>query len=184
MNENESLGLIDMTQESQPAIQPDAQPHAADEAPKKVAVVTPPTAEKAARIWAVASEISQEHQRPALLNEVIAKIEAAGLEIGHGTIGAQYTRWCTFYGVTKEMRKALRANLDPKAGERAAKAEARAAEKEAAKVAKDAEKEAAKAAKVAEKDAAEANALRAAAEARAAVNWNKLPDNFNLGTIG
>jgi len=184
MTENENPISFDLSQESpqaSPAVVPAA---SAPDVPKKVAVVTPPTAEKAAQIWEVASAISQANQRPALLNEVIAKIEADGLEIGQGTIGAQYTRWCTFYGVTKEMRKALRVNLDPKAGDRAAKTAAKVVEKEAAKAAKVAEKAAAKVAKDVEKTVAEASALRAAEEARAAVNWNKLPDNFNLGTIG
>ena len=156
----------------------------APEVPKKVAVVTPPTAEKAAKIWAIASEISQAQQRPAMLHELVEKIETDGLDIGKGTIGAQYTRWCTFYGVTKEMRKALRTKLDPKASERAEKAAAKASEKEAAKVAKAAEKEAAKVAKAAEKEAAEADAVASAEKARAEVSWNKLPDDFNLGTIG
>jgi len=182
MNDNtdENLTAIDLNQAmSVPVSAP-----APTESPKTAATVTPPTAEKAAKIWAVASAISQENQRPALLHEVIEKIEADGSDIGQGTIGAQYTRWCTFYGVTKEMRKALRSKLDPKASARSEKAAAKVAEKEAAKAAKVAEKAAAKVAKDAEKEAAEANALRAAEEARAAVSWNKLPDDFNMGTIG
>ena len=184
MTENENTISFGVLEAQLTVAAPEVPEAATPEVHKKVAVVTQPTAEKAAQIWEVASAISQANQRPALLNEVIAKIEADGLEIGHGTIGAQYTRWCTFYGVTKEMRKALRVNLDPKAGERSAKAAAKLAEKEAAKVAKVAEKAVAKDAKIAERAAQDAQALAAAEKAREAVSWNKLPDTVNLGTIG
>ena len=178
---NETLASINL---DQPATEPATAPEASAEDVKKVSVVTPPTAEKAAKIWSVASDISQAHQRPALLHEVIEKLSEEGSDIGQGTIGAQYTRWCTYFGVTKEMRKSLRSKLDPKANERSEKAAAKAAEKDAAKEAKLAEKAAAKEAKVAEKEAAEASALADAEKARQSVSWNKLPDDFNLGTIG
>jgi colicin import membrane protein len=153
-------------------------------AEKKAVVVTPPTAEKAAKIWSVASAISQANGRPALLHEVTEKLIEEGSDVGQGTIGAQYTRWCIYFGVTKEMRKALRAKLDPKAAEKAEKAAQKVAEKAAAKKAKAAEKVAAKETKAADKIAADASALAEAEEARQSVDWNKLPDDFNLGTIG
>lgn len=74
--------------------------------------VTQPTAgSKTRRIWDIATEISQASGRAALRDEVMERGEAEGLS--KGTIATQYGKWCQYYGVSVEQRKAVRAEMRP-----------------------------------------------------------------------
>lgn len=114
------------------AAAPAAEPKA--ERPKLVeqnGVTQPSEGTKTRRVWDIANELSGQLGRAALRDEVMEKAEAEGMN--RGTIATQYGKWCTFYGVSVESRKAVRAD----------NREQTAAEKKAAK-------DAAKAAKAAE----------------------------------
>lgn len=97
---------------------PEAAPPA--EAPKVVekpalmkqnGVTQPAAGTKTRRVWDIATEISQKAGRAALRDEVMAQGESEGLS--KGTIATQYGKWCTYYGVSVEQRKAVRAELRP-----------------------------------------------------------------------
>lgn len=127
------------------AAAPAAEPKA--ERPKLVeqnGVTQPSEGTKTRRVWDIANELSGQLGRAALRDEVMEKAEAEGMN--RGTIATQYGKWCTFYGVSVESRKAVRAD----------NREQTAAEKKAAK-------DAAKAAKAAEAAHAEPAAPPAAA---------------------
>lgn len=88
--------------------------------------VTRPAGALTGRVWDKADEISARLGRPALRDEVMAELEAEGMS--RGTIATQYARWCTFYGVTKEQRSAVRDSLKQAAAEAEAEAETDEAE--------------------------------------------------------
>lgn len=70
-------------------------------------VTQPSEGTKTRRVWDIATEISTSVNRPALRDEVMAQGEKEGLS--KGTIATQYGKWCQFYGVSVEQRKAARA---------------------------------------------------------------------------
>ncbi len=114
----------------------------------------PQSGSKTGVVWDIADAISQKMKRPALRNEVFDALEKAVKEPSYAMAGTQYSRWCAFYGVAKELSKF--------------KADARKARDEAAKKDK-AEKTAAAKAAVAAKEAAKAEkAASKAAEKKAA----------------
>lgn len=97
-------------------------------------VSQPQEGTKTRRVWDIANELSNSLGRPALRDEVMEKALAEGMN--RGTIATQYGKWCTFYGVSTEARKAVRAdNNESKAAQKKA---AKAAEKAAAAPAADA----------------------------------------------
>lgn len=91
-------------------------------------VSQPQEGTKTRRVWDIATELSSTLGRAALRDEVMEKAQAEGMN--RGTIATQYGKWCTFYGVSVESRKAVRAdNREQTAAEKKA---AKAAEKAAA----------------------------------------------------
>ena len=70
-------------------------------------VSKPAAGSKTRRVWDIASAISAEKQRPALRAEVMEVALAEGLN--RGTVATQYGKWCTFYNVTSDARKSVRA---------------------------------------------------------------------------
>ena len=91
-------------------------------------VSQPQEGTKTRRVWDIATELSTALGRPALRDEVMEKALAEGMN--RGTIATQYGKWCTFYNVSTEARKAVRAdNNESKAAQKKA---AKAAEKAAA----------------------------------------------------
>ena len=108
----------------------------------------PQAGSKTGLVWDIADSISSKMKRPALRNEVFDELEKQAKEPSYAMAGTQYSRWCAFYGVAKELSKF--------------KGEARKARDEAAKKEK-ADKTAA--AKQAVKDKEEAKAAKIAAKA-------------------
>ena len=87
-------------------------------------VAKPAEGSKTRRGWDIASSSSAEKQRPALRSEVMEVALAEGLN--RGTVATQYGKWCTFYAVTSDARKSVRAE-----NREAAEAQAAATEAEA-----------------------------------------------------
>ena len=114
----------------------------------------PAAGSKTGLVWDIADAISAKLKRPALRNEVFDELEKQAKDPSYAMAGTQYSRWCAFYGVTKELSK-FKAEARKARDEAAkkAKAEKVAAAKEAVKQ-KEAEKAAKAAAKAAEKKAA------------------------------
>ena len=88
---------------------------AAEEAPvkepkvereKRNNVTKPAAGTVTGRVWEVADEVSRAQGRPALRGEVMAILDAEG--VSKGTIATQYGKWCTYYGVDKATRAAVR----------------------------------------------------------------------------
>ena len=73
---------------------------------KQNGVTQPAEGTKTRMIWDKADELSAEHGRPALADEVH---EALGDDFVKATVSTQYNAWCKFYGVTSEQRKEARA---------------------------------------------------------------------------
>lgn len=113
-------------------VDPNAAPAPAAPAPAKVAressngITRPGEGTLTREIWDVADAISAEAQRPALRDEVFAKIREKHPDISKGTLATQYVRWGTFYGVTKEIRASARAERKEAAAKVAADAAAAA----------------------------------------------------------
>ncbi len=115
----------------------------------------PASGSKTGLVWDIADAISAKLKRPALRNEVFDELAKQTKEqCSYAMAGTQYSRWCAFYGVTKELSKF--------------KAEARKARDEAAKSDKAAKVAAAKAAVKAKADEKAAKAAAKAAEKKAA----------------
>lgn len=94
-------------------------------------VTQPAEGTKTRRVWDIANDISGEKGRPALRDEVMERALAEGMN--RGTIATQYGKWCTFYGVSVDARKSVRA--ENREATEAEKKAAKAAEKEQAKAA-------------------------------------------------
>lgn len=73
-------------------------------------VTMPGEGTKTRSVWDTATSISEQHGRPALSDEVHAALEGS---VEKATVSTQYNRWCKFYGVTKEQRKAARDAMKP-----------------------------------------------------------------------
>ena len=73
-------------------------------------VTIPGEGSKTRLVWDTASAISTEKGRPALSSEVHDALEG---QVEKATVSTQYNRWCKFYGVSKEHRKAARDSLKP-----------------------------------------------------------------------
>lgn len=116
-----------MSEDQVAATEAAAEKPAKAERPKleqKNGVSQPAEGSKTRRVWDIASAISAEKQRPALRAEVMEVALAEGLN--RGTVATQYGKWCTFYNVTSDARKSVRAE-----NREAAEAEAKTAETEA-----------------------------------------------------
>lgn len=98
----------------------------------------PQAGSKTGIVWDVADEISSKLKRPALRNEVFDAYEKKVKDASMLTAGTQYSRWCTFYGVAKELSK-FKADARK---ERDAEAKQEKADKKAAAEKAKAEKEA------------------------------------------
>lgn len=107
----------------------------------------PQPGSKTGLVWDIADAISAKLKRPALRNEVFDELEKQAKEPSYAMAGTQYSRWCAFYGVAKELSKfksEQRKERDAaakkeKADKKAASEQARK-DKEAAKVAKETKK--------------------------------------------
>ena len=73
---------------------------------KRNNVTKPAAGTVTGRVWEVADEVSRAQGRPALRGEVMAILDAEG--VSKGTIATQYGKWCTYYGVDKATRAAVR----------------------------------------------------------------------------
>lgn len=78
--------------------------------PSANGITMPGEGTKTRAVWDTASKISNDKGRPALSDEVH---EALSGEMEKATISTQYNRWCKFYAVTKEQRKAARDAMKP-----------------------------------------------------------------------
>lgn len=85
-------------------------------APEQNGVSMPAAGTKTGRVWEIATSLSEQLQRPALRDEVMSVAEDEGL--AKGTIATQYGKWCTFYGVSADQRKAVRAENKPAPAEK------------------------------------------------------------------
>lgn len=72
-------------------------------------VTKPAPGTKTGQVWEICDEMSKELKRPVLLKELRARTDADG--ISYGTANTQYSRWCTFYGVTAAQRAQTRSAL-------------------------------------------------------------------------
>ncbi len=112
----------------------------------------PQPGSKTGLVWDIADAISEKLKRPALRNEVFDEMDKrTKQDFSTAMAGTQYSRWCAFYGVTKELAKF--------------KADARKERDEAVKAEKAEKKAAAEAEKKAKADKASAAAQAAATKA-------------------
>ena len=114
----------------------------------------PQAGSKTGLVWDIFDAISQKMKRPAFRNEVFDELEKQAKNPSYAMAGTQYSRVCTFYGVSKELSKF--------------KSEARKARDEAAKKEKADKTAAAKAAVKAKEDAKAAKAAEKEAQKKAA----------------
>lgn len=98
----------------------------------------PQPGSKTGVVWDIADEISSKMKRPALRNEVFDALEKRVKDPSFAMAGTQYSRWCAFYGVAKELSKF---KADARKERDAADKQAKADKKAAAETAR-AEKEA------------------------------------------
>lgn len=93
----------------------------------------PQAGTKTGVVWDIADEISSKLKRPALRNEVFDAYEKRVKDASMLTAGTQYSRWCTFYGVAKELSKfKADARKERDAAEKQEKADKKAAAAEKA----------------------------------------------------
>jgi len=109
----------------------------------------PQPGSKTGLVWDIADAISAKLKRPAFRSEVFDELERVSKELpSYAMAGTQYSRWCAFYGVTKELAK-IKADVRKERDEAAKKekvdkiaaAKAAVKAKEDAKAAKAAEKQ-------------------------------------------
>lgn len=66
----------------------------------------PQSGTKTGLVWDIADAISQKERRPALRNEVFDELAKRTKEnFSPAMAGTQYSRWCAFHNVTKELSK-------------------------------------------------------------------------------
>lgn len=79
---------------------------AKEKMPSQNGVTMPGDGTKTRRVWEIADAISKTQNRPAMRDEVMKQGEAKGLS--KGTLATQYGKWCTFYGVDKNVKADIR----------------------------------------------------------------------------
>ena len=129
--------MTDQTTAPEPAAAPTPAPAPKVEREKSNGITRPGEGSLTRHIWDVADAISAQAKRPALRDEVFAKVRETYPDISKGTLATQYVRWGTYYGVTKEVRASARG--ERKAAADAEKARIAAEAKAAADAAKAAE---------------------------------------------